>query len=99
MNINNRETVLQELRRLKPDFAKQYGVTKLGIFGSFARNEIREDSDVDVVVEMNEPDLFYMVHIKDALERRFKVPVDVIRYRAVMNKYLKARIDSEAVYV
>ncbi len=99
MNINNRETVLQELRRLKPDFEKRYGVTKIGIFGSFARNEIREDSDVDVVVEMNEPDLFYMVHIKEALEQRFRMPVDVIRYRVMMNKYLKARIDREAVYV
>jgi uncharacterized protein len=99
MNINNRETVLQELRRLKPDLEKRYGVTKIGIFGSLARNEIREDSDVDVVVEMNEPDLFYMVHIKEVLEQRFRMPVDVIRYRAMMNKYLKARIDREAVYV
>ena len=99
MNINNRETVLQELRRIKPDLEKQYGVTKIGIFGSFARNEIREDSDVDVIIEMNEPDLFYMVHIKEELEDKFKMPVDVIRYRAMMNKYLKARIDREAVYV
>jgi uncharacterized protein len=99
MNINNRETVLQELRKLKPDLEKQYGVTKIGIFGSFARDEIREDSDVDVVVEMKEPDLFYMVHIKEVLEKRFKIPVDVIRYRDMMNKYLKARIDREAVYV
>lgn len=99
MNMNNRETILQELRKLKPELEKQYGVTKIGIFGSFARDEIREDSDVDVVVEMREPDLFYMVHIKDALEERFKIPVDVIRYRAMMNKYLKARIDREAVYV
>jgi len=99
VNINNRETVLQELRRIKPDLEKQYGVTKIGIFGSFARNEIREDSDVDVIIEMNEPDLFYMVHIKEELEDKFKMPVDVIRYRAIMNKYLKARIDREAVYV
>jgi predicted nucleotidyltransferase len=42
MNINNRETVLQELQKLKPDLEKRYGVTKIGIFGSFARNEIRE---------------------------------------------------------
>ncbi len=97
--MDNREAVLQELRRIKPDLEKRYGVTKIGIFGSFARNEISEDSDVDVVLEMSEPDLFYMVHIKEALEQRFRMPVDVIRYRALMNKYLKARIDREAVYV
>ena len=99
MKKNNRETILQELRKIKPDFEQRYGVTKIGIFGSFARNEIREDSDVDVVLEMREPDLFYMVHIKEALEERLKMPVDVIRYRNMMNSRLKARIDREAVYV
>lgn len=99
MSIKSRETILKELRRIKPDLAKLYGVTKIGIFGSFARNEIREDSDVDVVVEMREPDLFYMVHIKEALEESFKMSVDVIRYREMMNSRLKARIDREAVYV
>lgn len=94
-----RKVVLEELKRLKPDLERQYGVTKIGIFGSVARNEIRGDSDVDVVVELREPDLFYMVHIKEMLEERFKRPVDVIRYRGMMNKYLKARIDREAVYV
>jgi uncharacterized protein len=97
---DNRETVLPELKKLKPDFERQFGVTKIGIFGSFARNEIHGDSDVDVdvVVEMREPDLFYMVHIKETLERRFNRQVDVIRYRSMMNKYLKARIDREAIY-
>jgi predicted nucleotidyltransferase len=99
MNLNSRETVLQELRKLKPDLEQQYGVTKIGIFGSFARNEIHGNSDVDVVAEMREPDPFYMVHIKETLEENFKRPVDVIRYRAIMNRRLKARIDREAVYV
>jgi hypothetical protein len=99
MNIKNRETILQELRRLKPDLEQRRRVTKIGIFGSFARSEIHRDSDVDVVVEMREPDLFYMVHIKEILEENFRRPVDVIRYRTMMNRHLKARIDREAVYV
>ena len=99
MSADSREAVLRNLRRLKPALERQYGVTKIGVFGSFARNEIHRDSDVDVVVEMREPDLFYMVHIKETLEDSFKRSVDVIRYRATMNKRLKARIDREAVYV
>ncbi len=43
MNIKNRETILQELRRLKPELEQWYGVTKIGILGSFARNEIHRD--------------------------------------------------------
>jgi uncharacterized protein len=100
MNSNiNREKVLSELRLLKPDFERDYGITRIGLFGSVARNEIHEDSDIDVVIEMREPDLFYMVHIKEILENNFKRSVDVIHIRENMNEYLKKRIQAEAVYV
>ena len=98
-NVLNRESVLAELRNHRSEFKRLYGVTKIGVFGSAARNEIRSNSDIDVVVEMQEPDLFHMVHIKETLEKDFHRPVDVIRYRKAMNPYLKARIDREAYYV
>jgi len=94
----SREAVLRELKNHQAQFERLYGVTKIGVFGSVARDEIRENSDIDVVVEMREPDLFYIVHIKETLEKDFQRPVDVIRYRNTMNRYLKARIDREARY-
>jgi predicted nucleotidyltransferase len=95
----NRESVLRALRKQLAEFERLYGVTKMGVFGSVARNESRKNSDIDVVVEMREPDLFYLVHIKETLEKIFKCPVDVIRYREKMNRYVKARIDRDACYV
>ena len=53
------------LRKYLSTKADAYGITKIGIFGSVARNEQTEDSDVDVCVEMKKPDLFTMVHIKE----------------------------------
>ena len=47
-----RDDILQILLDNKERFAEKYGVTKLGLFGSFARNEATEESDVDVCVEM-----------------------------------------------
>lgn len=94
----NREVVLKALRNHMSEFERLYGVTKMGVFGSVARNEFRTNSDIDVVVEMREPDLFYLVHIKETLEKVFKCPVDVIRYRDKMNHYLKARIDRDVCY-
>ncbi len=44
--------ILTKLRELKPILAERYALTKLGVFGSFARNEALESSDIDVVVEM-----------------------------------------------
>jgi uncharacterized protein len=94
----SRESVLRELRRHLSQFGRMYGVTRIGVFGSAARDQLRQDSDIDVVVEMKEPDLFYLVHIKDQLEKDLNRRVDIIRYRDTMNRYLKARIDREARY-
>ena len=91
--------VLDVLRAQKPALAAHYGVSRLGLFGSVARGDARDDSDIDVVVEMAKPDLFAMVHVKAALETVFARAVDVVRYRAKMNPYLRARIEREARYV
>ena len=94
----SREAILRELKNHLSQFERLYGVTKIGVFGSAARDELRQNSDIDVVVEMREPDLFYLVHIKEELEKDFNRHVDIIRYRDKMNRYLKARIDREAQY-
>ena len=60
---------------------------------------MNEESDIDVVVELGKPDLFYLIGIKQDLEEKFRRPVDIVRYRDTMNGFLKKRIDKEAVYV
>ncbi len=97
--MTSRKQVLEVLNRYKSTFLKKYGVTAIGIFGSVARDEAGEDSDIDIVVKMNKPDLFYLVHIKEELQDVCRSKVDIVRYREKMNPYLKKRIDSEAVYV
>ncbi len=89
--------VIKTLRDLKPDLENRYGVTRIGIFGSIARNEAHSESDIDIVVDMA-PDLLKRVSLKAELELLFCKKVDVVRYWYGMNNYLKARIDQEAVY-
>ena len=91
--------ILEILRCYKREFAEQYGIEEIGVFGSVARDEIRENSDVDVVLRISEPDLFTLAGIKDDLEKRFNLSVDIITYREGMNPFLRRRIDGEAVYV
>lgn len=90
--------VITKLRYLKPKLEQRYGVTRIGIFGSVARNEAHNESDIDIVVDMA-PDLLKRVSLKAELELYFGKKVDVIRYWHGMNDYLKARIDQEAIYV
>ena len=82
----------------KQEFGERYGITKLGIFGSVARDEAVDSSDVDVVVEMA-PDMFARANLKEELETILGAKVDVVWYWRRMNHYLKNRIDREAHYV
>jgi len=93
-----REVVLTNLRTHKKEFIDKYGITRLGIFGSVARGQSTNASDVDVIVEMP-PDIFQMVHMKAELEELLDAPVDLIRFHKHLNAYLKSRIDDEAIYV
>ena len=93
-----RKEALKLLREHKQEFGERYGITKLGIFGSVARDEAVDSSDVDVVVEMA-PDMFARANLKEELETILGARVDVVRYWRRMNHYLKNRIDKEAHYV
>ena len=93
-----REAALKVLREHKQEFEERYGVTRLGIFGSVARDEATDESDVEVVAQMA-PDLFGRVSLKEELETILGAKVDLVRYWRRMNHYLKSRIDREAHYV
>ncbi|MBI1318677.1 MAG: nucleotidyltransferase [Candidatus Hydrogenedens sp.] len=98
VEASRREGVLEELRRLKPHLSGRYGVTRLGVFGSVARGQATDSSDVDIVVEMT-PNLFRRASVKHLLERELGRSVDVVRYSASMNAALRERIDREALFV
>ncbi|MCA9966745.1 MAG: nucleotidyltransferase domain-containing protein [Anaerolineales bacterium] len=94
-----RKDVLQTLANFQQVKGKEYQIRRIGIFGSAARNQLVETSDVDVVVELLEPDLLVLVGIKQDLEALLHRQVDIVRYREKMNAFLKQRIEDEAVYV
>jgi predicted nucleotidyltransferase len=91
--------VLEILHPHKVEFAERYGVTKLGIFGSVARDDAAADSDVDIVFETETPNLFRTVRMKQELAALVACPVDVMHLRENMNLHLKQRILQEATYV
>ena len=94
-----REDILQFLRDNKERFAEQYGVTKLGLFGSFARNEATEESDVDVCVELDKVTYDILFYLREEIVETTSRSVDLVQVRSGMNDLLKKRIEREAVYV
>ena len=97
--MDKRAEYMNTLRRFKQEHGNEYGITRIGIFGSVARNEHTEESDVDVLVEAPVLDLLSMVGIRSQLEEMMGVPVDVVRRTEYMRPRFKARVEREVVYV
>lgn len=76
-----------------------YGIKQLGIFGSVARGEQHEDSDIDIYVELESAELFKMVHLKEDLQDLLETKVDLVRLRDTMDDYLRKRIEKDGLYV
>jgi hypothetical protein len=95
----NREEIIDFLSAHKTEFKQNFGLVKIGLFGSYARGENFEDSDIDIVVELKKPDLFYLIGIKQTVEDALGAKVDVVRLRDKMNKSLRYRIERDAIYV
>ncbi|MCG8337456.1 MAG: nucleotidyltransferase domain-containing protein [Proteobacteria bacterium] len=84
---------------MKDELSSKYNLTKLGVFGSFARNEQSDVSDLDIVVELARSNMFDLIGIKQEIEEQLNLPVDIVQYREKMNSFLKRRIDNDALYL
>lgn len=90
---------ISKLSAFKQQFGRSYGITKLGIFGSVARNEHTEGSDIDIVVEVEQPSLSLMYELREALKKLFSCEVDLVRFRQSLRPLFKTNIQNEAIYV
>ncbi len=98
--VNNNE-VLEYLKNNKARFQKDYHLTKLGVFGSIARNDFSLNSDIDILVEFekNVPDLFSLKKmIREDISTKFNRPVDICREKYI-KPIFKEMIISETIYV
>lgn len=93
-----RDEIIEALRHFKEGNQQRYRIEKIGIFGSYARGDMNHESDIDVVVVLEKQDLFSLIGIKQDLEEKFGLSVDIVSYREKMNNYLKSRIEDEALY-
>ena len=65
--MKTKDEIIAILRKFKEEFGEKYGIEKLGIFGSVARGEQKEDSDIDICVQLQNPDYFTRMEIKESL--------------------------------
>ena len=85
------------LRDLKPELERRFGVVRIGVFGSVARGEEEADSDVDVLVELEEPIGWELVDLHDRLEEVLGRRVDLVTVGALREE-MSATVMREVVF-
>ena len=93
-----KEDILKTLAKEKPKLQKQFKVRKLALFGSYARGDQRQDSDVDILVEVDPSIGLDFVTLAEKLEESLKSSVDLVSSRAVSSQAIKL-IEPELIYV
>jgi predicted nucleotidyltransferase len=87
------------LKRKIIPILNRYGVKKAGLFGSCIRGELREDSDIDILVELDSDlSLLDFIKIKLDLEDTLDRPVDLVEYSTIKPR-LKDRILKEQMAI
>jgi len=89
-----KHTIIANKQRLQ----NKYGLSRIGIFGSYARNQQTEESDLDLLVEFNRPIGIAFIDLADELEQILNVRVDLVSKKGLKDRYLKS-IEKELEYV
>ena len=87
------------LSGIKNELKQKFGIEEIALFGSYARGEANEESDVDIaIIKINKKDFLKRLQAKDFLEKKLNKKVD-IGYLDSMRTFIKNRIKKDLIYV
>lgn len=82
------EQILKILKEKKPDLQKRYPISELGVFGSYARGDYNENSDIDILVDFNDRVGIRFISLAHELEDTFKIKIDLVSRGGIKPRYL-----------
>ena len=94
----NKANILNYLKDHYQEFQTKYDIEQIGLFGSYARDEATENSDIDIFVKMP-PKIFDMVSIKEQIEEDLHKKVDIIREHKHMKPLFVEMIHKDLINV
>lgn len=86
------------LGQLKPVLAQKFHVRTIGLFGSIVREDFSTDSDIDILVDFDQPIGIEFIDLAEFMEQKLQKKVDLVSRNGIKDKYFKA-IEKEIVYV
>jgi uncharacterized protein len=96
---STRQDIISSLKNLKGEVIKEYSVKSLGVFGSVARSEETEQSDIDLLVEFSEPVGFVtFMRLENFLSDRLGTRVDLVTSDS-LKPVIRQDVLAEVIYV
>ena len=92
----NRDEVLGKLRALKPWLQAQ-GIARVRLFGSYARDEARPDSDIDLLVDLNRALGLDLFRIEEELGQKLGAKVQMVTDAAMTNRIVRRHALADAI--
>ncbi len=90
--------VISDLQNCKEELFPRYSIKRMGIFGSYARGEASESSDLDVLVELSQPIGLEFITLADELEAKLNLKVDLLTFNS-LKPSLRKYIEEDLIYV
>jgi len=100
--MESRNEIIKKIKEQYPYLSRQYGIRRIGIFGSVAMGTAGQDSDVDIVVEFERPIGLKFMEFVDYMEKLFGKKVDVLTKDGIKNirvKNVSTEIEKNIIYV
>jgi predicted nucleotidyltransferase len=92
-----KKQIISFLQSHKPYLQKEFGITQIALFGSYARNEQIASSDIDLAIETSDISFQTRCKIKNFLEDIFKKKIDLCYFKG-MRSFIRHSIDKELIY-
>ena len=94
----DKENITNILKANKLDLLARYHLKSIGIFGSFTREDFKDDSDIDILIDYDQPIGIEFIDLAEELEKILNLKVDLVSKNGVKPKYLE-EIQKDLVYV
>lgn len=92
------EDILTEIRADWPILKENFGVSRIGLFGSYAEGQNSLESDVDLLVDLNPPYAKHYFNLLFFLERKFEKKIDLVRRGKHLSTKFISHVENEIVY-
>ncbi len=98
----DKETIIKKIKQQYPYLMAEYGVKRIGLFGSYSKNEQTKNSDIDIIAEFEKPIGLKFIEFTEYLEKVLGIKTDVLTpegIKGITVKRIAEDIKKSVIYV